>query len=345
MKNIMKILIAFFSALLICLSFFLIYALRGQGVGEPFYRGYPKGFGKEGMIQTQTIDLRDIAELKINNYSSDVFFLSGDQEALVIKEYADGQYGKDSFVVINREGTTLKIESEERKSNRWFAFGNSYRYFEIYLPSAYRGSLNLESGSGDIQAETDLMFSNCSIQTSSGDISLKELEAEHILLKAESGDILAEVLNGEQELSAQSGEIDLSDSLGNGVVTVTSGDVEMGRAGGRWRIKTLSGDVQIDHLEGSAEIKTSSGGVCLGIAKLQGNLEISCSSGDVSCDLPEGSAFQFRADTDSGTITTNFDRSLNFDRKGEKAEGKVGENAEYSVNVLTTSGDIDFNIR
>lgn len=345
MKKRIKGMIVFFSVLLVGLSIFLIYALIKAGSGAPVFPGMEGQFSAERLVNTQTVDIKDITELEIENYSCDVFFLNSDQEEMVIKEYASRQLSQNSFVTVHKNRTALNIEAAKKKADSRLVFGNNHRYIKIYLPLSYKGSVRLSSESGDILADMDLSLAGCSIQTSSGNIRLKALAADQIILKSGSGDILAETLDGEKEILTESGYADISTSIKDTAVTSASGDVKIDRAEGRLDIRTSSGEVLVNRLNGSAGIETSSGDIHLSAEYLNGDLDMSCSSGEVYCDLPKDVGFKFQADTDSGEISTDFDQELSFDRKGIHAEGTVGTAADISVNVRTTSGDISIDLR
>lgn len=327
MKSLIKVMIVIFSALGIIMGIFLVSALTGRGLGIRYFTGFGDRFAGSRLIETQTVEMKDITALNIITSSSDVILISGGQDEIVIKEYAAGWSIKESFVKVRKDGTQLNVESMKIKARHVFGFGNNHRHFEVHLPASYEGSLRLESTSGDIQAVSDLVFTQCSVQTASGDISFRDLTADHILLKASSGDISAGRLEGRKELSTQSGEIDISDNVGESVITASSGDVSL------------------DQTEGNLNICTESGGIDLGIVNLNGDVELRCGSGDINCDLPENIGFHFKAGTNSGDINTSFDQDLKFDKRAKNAEGTVGAAATFRVTVDTRSGDIDFNVR
>lgn len=327
MKNLIKVMIVIFSVLGISMSIFLVSALTGRGLGIRYFIGFGDRFAGSRLIGTQAAEMKDITALNIETGSSDVFLIRSDQDELLIKEYAAGWSVKESFIKVRKDGNRLNVESMRIKTRRSFGFGSNRRYFEVYLPASYEGSLSLKSASGDIQAESDLVFTRCSVQTASGDISFRDLAADHILLKAASGDISAGRLKGEKELSTQSGEIDIDDNVGGSVITASSGDVSLDRTEGNLNIRTESGDIDIK------------------IVDLNGDVEVRCGSGEINCDLPENIGFQFKAGTNSGDINTSFDQDLKFDKKGKNAEGTVGTAAKFHVTADTRSGDIDFNVR
>ncbi|MGL5434074.1 MAG: DUF4097 family beta strand repeat-containing protein [Lachnospiraceae bacterium] len=123
--------------------------------------------------------------------------------------------------------------------------------------------MTIESGSGDILTEMDLIFSECSISASSGDVSLEVLTSDNITVKTASGDIRAEKTIGEQNLTTSSGIISIKDSEGNVNISTTSGDTMIGGAKGHLAVRTSSGTVLVSRLSGSIAVKTSSGDIHL----------------------------------------------------------------------------------
>lgn len=340
MKNLIKGLIVFFSILLISLVLLMTYALvRGED-RLPMFGDLSDRFLERRLINTQTVVLDDISDIDINSYSCDVFFLKSDSEEMVIKEYTSNRSVKSSFITVRKDGSTLNIGAEKRSSHSWVVFGSNYRYIEVYLPGNYQDSINVDTTSGDVLVRTDLKLTNSSFVTSSGYVKLDELAAENISIRTSSGDIFVEKLSGEKKISSKSGFVSISGGDGSTKISTSSGDVMLEDIGGSIEINTSSGFVKGEQLTGPAKIRTSSGDVFLTLSELNGNLDIECSSGDVSCRLPEDAKFEFKAKTSSGEVITNFDRDLSFNRKGTQVHGTIGDSADTSVTIYTTSGDI-----
>ena len=92
---------------------------------------------------------------------------------------------------------------------------------------------------------------------------------------------------------------------------------------------------------GAGSISTSSGDVRLTLPELTGKLNIHTTSGRVDISLSETAAMDFEANTTSGDITTFFDDSLIFSKRGNRSNGTVGSAEQvYEVDIETSSGDV-----
>lgn len=341
-KTAIKGMIIFFSLLLAGLVSLLSYGLV-KGTGELSAPGNGNWFSGAVLVNTQTFTLEDITDISVNNYSSDIFFLPSDDETLVIKEYVSSRTRQNPFVTINRDGSRLRLESDKYNTDSWLVFGNNYRCIEIYLPASYQNAVDIQTGSGDIFADMDLVFTDCLITGSSSDINLSKLTAETISITTASGDLIARQLGGEKKIATQSGTVTISGGSGNIEISTSSGDIRLEALTGDLSVSTSSGDLWVSDLTGSARARSSSGDMKIHFQSITGNLDVESSSGTVYCELPKDAGFRFRADTGSGDIRTYFDDSLSFDRKGTQVEGEIGGPSDLQVTVKTSSGDIKFN--
>lgn len=380
MKNIMKGLIILFSVLLLGLIGIMTYALVRGTEQLPVIGEASNYFTETKLINTQQIAMKDIQNIEITNRNCDVFFQSGDTNEMVIKEYVGNKAIQKPFVNVEENSDTLRIKANDERGRTWFVFGNNYRYFEIYLPQDYSGAMDIKASSGDIFGENDLKLADFTLNATSGYVELQSVKAKNIFIKTSSGDVDAVNLEGAIEISTQSGYVELVECVGDtqiatssGDVTVknqtgnfevgtssgyvevqeiigdtliatSSGDVDISKMTGNLDISTTSGYVEAGQIEGGSKVETSSGDVDLNFTDLTDSLSIKTTSGYVSCILPEDINFQFQANTTSGEIMTDFDDTLSFDRKAERATGVVGtkENPDIEVQVNTSSGDIDF---
>ena len=338
MKSMIKGMIVFFSILLLSLVALMTYALVRGSSELPL-------IGGRRLINTQIAEMEDISDISIKNYSSDIFFKRSDGNDIVIKEYISNRSTQASFVTINQEGSSLNIYADKKSFNSWSIFGSSHRYFEVYLPESYQGAMRVDTSSGDVYAEIDLEFTDCSVNSASGYLKFEKLSAENISIKTSSGDINGKELNGKKKLSAKSGDINIDSSTGDAEISTSSGDVKLDEAKGNMDISTSSGNLRVDRLTGSARARSTSGDIQLNLSELTGDLSFETSSGYVSCKLPKDTGFKFWASTSSGDIKTDFDDSLSFNKKGSQAEGMIGDPAGHFVEVKTTSGDIKFSRR
>lgn len=113
---------------------------------------------------------------------------------------------------------------------------------------------------------------------------------ETIILKSTSGDISVEELNVDKlEMKTISGDID-----GNNMLTNSS------------KLETTSGDMMLRGFEGELKVKTISGALFVEYNELSGAALISSTSGDIELKIPEGSALSSTFDSVSGDFHTNI---------------------------------------
>lgn len=341
MRNLMKTMIAFFAVILIGLAAILTYALVRGDDTLPILGNIGDQFTGRELVNTQNISLDGISGISIKGNSCDVIFLQSESDEMIIKEYVSSRNKKESFVTASVEGKTLNLKAN-KNDRTFFVLGSNYRYFEVYLPESFAGALDVDTNSGDISADTDLMLTEMKISSSSGYVNLQKVTADTISIETSSGDVNADALYGEKDIFTRSGYVKVKEGSGDAKMDASSGDITVGNHSGHLDIKTSSGYVKAEGLRGSASVNTSSGDVRLEFIEATGDLEVTASSGYIICDLPEDLSFDFQAETNSGEIITNFDDSLGFNKKGTEASGTVGETADISVKVKTSSGDIKF---
>lgn len=181
--------------------------------------------------------------------------------------------------------------------------GPSHALMVVRLPEKYDGELELYSVSGDVEvAETASEI--IKVGTTSGDIEIEKATGERIKLNSVSGDIdlLSLMFN---ELNANS----------------TSGDVRVKGEVDQVRISTVSGEVKLE------------------LMKLNGDIEIDSTSGDVQLEFDKS----INATLDLATVSGDVDCYQKLDQvkvqKDNKLEAELGS-GKYSIEIDTVSGDI-----
>lgn len=148
---------------------------------------------------------------------------------------------------------------------------------EIYVPETYKGSLDINSVSGDISVVKTHGY-NLNISSVSGDLDLRDLDYQFLKLNT------------------------------------TSGDIQMNNSKGELIISTISGDTKLENPNPSAnmEINTTSGDIYFSLSKHANyTVDGTTTSGDfsskVSMDIQENSRNKFKAVIGSGknSIKTN----------------------------------------
>nr|WP_300660788.1 DUF4097 family beta strand repeat-containing protein [uncultured Acetatifactor sp.] len=226
---------------------------------------------------------------------------------------------------------------------------------DVFFPEVRAEKIELSSVSGDIRlalTRTD----KTELSTTSGDIMLDQASGEAVI-SSTSGMIRLLALKGGLRVTTTSGDISLGKVKGDMNISTTSGEVRLQEGQGELDASSTSGDIRADSLEGAFRLDTTSG--TLSIAKgsgfgkagsvsgdirifldeLQGGLDISTTSGDVSLQLPKTASLSLHFSSTSGECVTFFDEELSFNKKGNKAEGQHG-GGEHSIDVSTVSGDL-----
>jgi DUF4097 and DUF4098 domain-containing protein YvlB len=266
---------------------------------------------------TTTLSIGADTSIDLRAYSENIFYLQSDNDDLIIKEYYnDGRRRAD----INQSGQSVTIQSE-RQNSISFGFGKAER-IEVYLPKNYVSKITTNVSSGNIRSDLDFTGSWISHETSSGNITLAMLSAPTINLRASSGNIR------------------VASAIGDVSAKTSSGTIRIEEVKGFLNANASSGAITIGRLSGGAELNSSSGNIRIDITELKGDIYAKASSGSVTVEIPSHAAFNFSADTNSGSIRKNFDNSLSFNRKGNQATGTVGSESPYALTLRASSGNI-----
>lgn len=358
MKQLKIVMIVLLSMIMLALCTFLWIALaRGQRFGESFRAGYSLVLEKEFSVE-------GIHSLKVDYgmTSNDVLIYQGTGDTVIVREYANFEPEEGQVSAVGQNGAELVIRGRRKNIFSFFTFRIADSYTEIYLPAGFAEgleTLEVKTVSGDILSEVSFGLSGeCGMSSTSGDIVFPEVEAEKIRISSTSGNIRLQDAAAESvTASTVSGDISLGAVKGKMKFSTTSGNVRMEEGKGSFEANTVSGDIRTDSLEGTFQINTTSGYISLSegkgygkvsttsgdihvfLAALNGNLNISTTSGTVGLGLPETASFTFGFDSVSGECRTFFDEALSFNKKGSKAEGHYGT-SENTIKISTVSGDL-----
>lgn len=327
------------------------------------------------LIKTESIQPR-ANTLTISAGDGDVILEESKTDELVIEEYCNKELAADKqfSIATSEDNILIKTNSEGVNSYKFFSF-HSYKILKIYIPASFTNQLNIETKSGEVKSNIDLVMETITITTSSGDINVQNLTGDLITLGATSGEIYAdtivdssqnkdsknkEITNksvnitigtssgdiqveeiwGNTNLSSTNGMITVDSLLGDSKIKTTSGDIQLDSVQGDLHLSASSGEISVFDLTGNGVFSTTSGDIKVIFQEITGDVLINASSGEVNCSVPKETAFEFFANTSSGDITTSFDDDLLFNKKGNNASGSIGNNPTNTLDITTTSGDI-----
>jgi len=243
-------------------------------------------------------------------------------------------------------GNTLRIEIKKKSSSKAMFYSGDVR-LTLEIPESFTGHLAYNGASGRLNASR-LKLNSCKLATSSGDISLGDLEVNGIAsVHATSGRIGVEKLQASSaSFMASSGDIYLGD------ITVREGfsaDASSGQIviesliASNATLKNTSGDKRIASLtvSGEAVLEGNSGSTKLDRVST-GKLVIRSSSGDVSAETARSG--QTTIQTSSGRISV---KGLEGDADLSSGSGSITlqcEKPASSIQIASSSGSVNLSL-
>lgn len=355
MKGLKITLIAVSSVVVVGLCVLLGYSLRRADSAQ-----WEIVSSNAELVQEKEFPVEELDKLDIcyDRSSNDVTIYESDGSTVIVREFANFEAKDSELAEIKLSGSTLSVKGPKRVNN--MVSVNRYMYTEIWLPADYEGEISVKTVSGEIVMDRELSLqqklrlsstsgdittknvaaSQVVITSTSGEVRTGELAAEEIEISTTSGDIRLDKAAGRLLATSTNGEVTVSDGSGERKVSTTSGDIRISGVDSRFSVSSTSGEVTLEGQSGFGTVGTTSGDVRLSVAQLTGDLDINTSSGAATLQLSRDESLQFKASTVSGEISTFFDDALSFSKKGDRAEGSVGNDSKNKVTVTTTSGDI-----
>ena len=278
----------------------------------------------------KTMALAKDGKVDISNISGDIVAMSWNQdqvkiEALKISKADSLEKAKENAakvkIEIAQEGNVLRIETKYPKGEKpWGGESTDVSVdYKIWIPE--RAALKAHSISGDVTAEAIGGMSD--LETISGNVRLT---------KAAGG----------AECNSISGEVVVAEVTGNIFLKSISGDIKANMIKGSVEAETVSGGVELAEISEASSVraKALSGEVIYrGRINRQGNYSFKSHSGDVELYLPADSAFDFKAETFSGGIETDFEVKVVGKVSPKEMSGAVNGGGA-TLKVSSFSGDI-----
>ncbi|KQN96323.1 hypothetical protein ASF12_26285 [Paenibacillus sp. Leaf72] len=185
------------------------------------------------------------------------------------------------------------------------------------------------------------------VHTDNGPIKIKNLDAPGgVELSSDTGEILAEGINGSIQAKANNGTItlrhitgDASITLLNGAVTAASitGNVFAEATNGALKMTSISGDIEADtkngkininEASGSVKAATLNGGIELASSVVGGDWDVDSSVGEIKLTVPQYGSYTVYGSVTFGAITTN----LPLEVSKKTVRGTVGD-GQYRLQI------------
>lgn len=232
------------------------------------------------LIESTDIESNSIDNIKLYSYNADIEIKESDND-IRVEYYSNSEKNPK---IIKNDNEIILDERNYDMSCFGFCFIN--RRVVLYIPSDYDGKFDIETVSGDIYSNINIV-NDISMTTTSGDIEL--LEVNDISVVTTSGDIKVSKTN---KISA----------------VTTSGDVTINRVNERVSVKTTSGDIILKNLDikDNSSVETASGDVSINNNISNCYVETSTTSGDTNISKSDRkSDLILKIKTTSGDITVN----------------------------------------
>src|SRR3989304_5737261 len=124
-------------------------------------------------------------------------------------------------------------------------------------------------------------------------------------VKSRSGSLRVRCPKGtDVSIGVISGHVQLAGQFGSVKVSAVSGHIRIGRGEKAARVSTLSGSVELGTAgEEEVVVKSISGGVTVRVAEgKRPHIKVRTLSGKLRCDCPQGTDFDIKASTSSGSV-------------------------------------------
>lgn len=262
--------------------------------------------------------LNGISDVTISYDEEHITFFDAESDELVLREYMTEN--KNAYhAKVDQRGEYLHI-SEGGKP----VFKESFnRYIEVYLPTAYQGSLTITTTDGNIDlSAVALELAALHIESTSGRVELPQASADNINLSTTSGNFDIGQLNAERiQLETTSGNIVCDSIEGYVVYSSTSGDLEIKSAIGAGTYKA-----------------NNSGKLDVTYDAVDNDLYLFNKNDAINLTLPDDLEFRFTATTKNGSVSTTFPESISIN--GQITSGSIGQNPTVTIEAETRNGDI-----
>ena len=306
--------------------------------------------GTVELRNTIEIPLSEVGALDVTYTSRSIKVYPTSGDTVVIKEYLLDEH-KEGLATVTYEEMTGENSGRKKaivKGNQdnvitVFGFNAGTERIEIYLPERGLDSLQIKLGSGSVSSQENFAWDgkNLQVTTGSGSIKWQDTTAKTVQFTSGSGSIKLKGIEAELQVTVSSGSIRLEDIAGNMTLASGSGSVKGSDIKGVMNVATGSGSITVQDLTGGGAFATGSGSIKVNIKEATCDIGIGAGSGSVKLVLPKDLSFTLEAKSGSGSIDTDFDEVLSYNKKGNEATGVVGEKPDYKITIETKSGMID----
>lgn len=303
----------------------ILSAKRASQEGYPIWL-FAFSFGQKAVLRN-TIELSpsEVSSLKLEYGSKNIVVYAATDDMITIKEFLYSDRQENMASVTYGENNEVVVTGGNVRTIVFFYFGlGGGERIEVYIPENVLSKLSIESSSGNISGEHGGVIKDGSITVTagSGNVRWKNTEAKEVSFQAGSGNVNLTDIKGAIDIQTGSGNI--SGEILNGNVNVSAG----------------SGNITLTEFAGGGTITAKSGNLKVVTSQVDSDIRMQTGSGNMKLELPEDLEFCLEIQTGSGNIHTDFDDVLSFNKKGNNAQGVVGDKPDISISLEANSGNV-----
>jgi DUF4097 and DUF4098 domain-containing protein YvlB len=183
----------------------------------------------------------------------------------------------------------------------------------IELPSG--SAVSAEMQAGDFRCAGRL--GECGFKTSVGNVRLERTGP--LRLHTSTGQVTADGIAGNAEISTGSGKVQIGEVEGSAVVKNSNGDTTIGAVTGDARVRAANGDISVERASASVEAKTANGSIRLGEVA-RGSVVLETAMGDLEVGIAAGTAAWLEVNTGFGHVRNLLDEAARPTESDETVE-------------------------
>ncbi len=274
-----------------------------------------QSFAQQDVISKIDVNYSDVKELKVRGSFCDVNIEGTSGNSATVKGNITG---RNVEVEIKHSFSGGVLEVWVEKDEKGWKWNNNLRgVIDISIPK--NAEVNGATSSGDLKVR-NLDGKSISLRASSGDVDAENLVGD-LDITASSGDLTVEGLKGDLSSRTSSGSQEFRNITGDITTVASSGDIEIEKSNGKIDALASSGRISLRDTKGFATIKTSSGDIDGKNVMLTESSDFKTTSGDIDIDLK------------------NDIESLSFYLKASSGSLKAGEN-KADRKLILSNGNI-----
>jgi hypothetical protein len=296
------------------------------------------------VIKEESHSLDDFKKLVIKADSLSVKIVKNETDEIKITQYGRKNAQDSEKYKVEENTSTFTVNAKRDFYTQIFNFEINAGLV-VALPANWHGSLSVESQSGGISIDDELVLQSAYLAATSGGIHIYEgLASDGLTLESTSGGIYVDgeiSVKNKVSFTSNSGRIFVKAPVeaDNIKASARSGGIKLGEVKvSSYDISVNSGVINIGSISGGGDIHSLSGGIDVLLSEPQGDVNVSAHSGAIKIRLDRSISFSLTADTASGGIHADFPISKNG--KGNHATATVGDAPEMNLVVKATSGSI-----